>query len=366
MSEKLKVERELLSPPGDDILESIQHIKMSQAELADRLGKTPSKVNDLITGKEPITYNTALQLEKVLGIEAQFWLNREMNYRTKLARIEQDEVLESDIEWLAQQPVKELRKCGFIKIAVHGATMVSEALEFYGVVNIEKWKSRYINDYATAAYRKSEAHETALGSMAAWLRMGELKMQAMQLPPYDKEAFKSALQEIKRIVEKQPDDFAKQLQQKCAKAGVAVIYTLCLPKAPVSGATRWFRANPLIQLTDRHKTNDHFWFTFYHEAGHVLLHGKKEAFFEEFEGYKPDKQKEEEANNFAAKYLLPESFEDELPFKIIDEDVETIAKKYKTHPGIVVGRLQHNGLVKYSFGNKHKAKVDLFRAIKIN
>src|SRR6185437_11374649 len=119
-------------------------------------------------------------------------------------------------------------------------------------------------------------------------------------------------------------------------------------------------------LTDRHKTNDHFWFTFYHEAAHVLLHPKKEVFFEEFEGYKPDKQKEGEANAFAAKYLLPESFQDELPFKIIDEDVVIIAKKYKTHPGIVVGRLQHNGLVKYSFGNNFKAKIDLFSATRIN
>ena len=96
MSEQLKVERELLSPPGDDILETIENIKMSQAELADRLSKTPSKVHDLITGKEPVTYNTALQLEKVLGIDAQFWLNREMNYRTKLARIEQEEALENE------------------------------------------------------------------------------------------------------------------------------------------------------------------------------------------------------------------------------------------------------------------------------
>lgn len=146
MSEQLKAERELLSPPGDDILETIEHIKMSQAELADRLSKTPSKVHDLITGKEPITYNTALQLEKVLGIEAQFWLNREMNYRTKLVRLEQEEGLENDKEWLLQQPIKELKKCGYFKEEKPGPGMVAEALEFYAVVNTEKWKSRYIND----------------------------------------------------------------------------------------------------------------------------------------------------------------------------------------------------------------------------
>ena len=357
----LQLERELLSPPGDTILETIEYLKMSQAELADRLGKTAPKVNDLISGKEPITYNTALQLEKVLGIDAEFWLNREMNYRTKLARLEQEEALVEAKDWLKQQPVKVLQQQGYIEAQKPDSTMVQEVLEFYGVVSVEKWETRYIDEYTTAAYRKSTAHHAALGSMAAWLRMGELELQKMQLPAYDKDLFKQALEENKELVRQHPADFAQQLQQRCARAGVGVVYTPCLPKAPVSGATRWFRSNPLIQLTDRHKTNDQFWFTFYHEAGHVLLHPKKEVFFEEFEGYKPDAEKEKEANRFAARHLLPDSFEKELPFRIIEEDAVTIAQKYNTHPAIVVGRLQHKGLVKYTFGNKFKVKVDLFQ-----
>ncbi len=356
----LQIERELLSSPGDTILETIEYIKMSQAELADRLGKTASKVHDLITGKEPITYNTALQLEKVLGIDASFWLNREMNYRTKLARIEQEEASEEAKVWLKQQPIKELKNCGYIKAVKPGAAMVSEALEFYGVVNTAKWQSRYIDDFATAAYRKSELHQTALAGMAAWLRMGELDMQKMQLPEYDKDAFKKSLDDIKKLVVLQPDDFAQQLQHICAKAGVAVVYTLCLPKAPVCGATRWFRSNPLIQLTDRHKSNDQFWFTFYHEAGHVLLHGKKELFLEDFAGYNPDTEKEDEANTFASKHLLPEKAIDELPNSFTEEDIIAIAHKYNTHPAIVIGRVQHLKMAPYSFGSHLKIKINLF------
>ena len=117
---ELSIERELLSPPGDTILETIEHIKMSQAELADRLGKTASKVHDLITGKEPITYNTALQLEKVLGIDAQFWLKREINYRTKLARIEQEEALEdAKKKYVGQEPNILALPMTFKKAAVH-------------------------------------------------------------------------------------------------------------------------------------------------------------------------------------------------------------------------------------------------------
>ena len=96
---KLTDERELLSKPGDTILETVQHLRMSQVELARRMGKTASKINDLISGKEPITPKTAFQLEKVLGIDAEFWLNREMLYRQKLLRLEQKEALKNCIDW---------------------------------------------------------------------------------------------------------------------------------------------------------------------------------------------------------------------------------------------------------------------------
>ena len=89
MTEELKVERELLSPPGDDIPEIIESIKMNRIQLAELLEETISEVNNLITGEGVVTSNIALKLQKILGVDAQFWLNREMNYRTKLIRIEQ-------------------------------------------------------------------------------------------------------------------------------------------------------------------------------------------------------------------------------------------------------------------------------------
>jgi addiction module HigA family antidote len=355
-----KSERELLSHPGDTILETIEQLRMSQVELAGRLGKTPSKVNDLISSKEPITYNTALQLEKVLGIDAQFWLNREMIYRTKLARIEQAEKMEDDLGWLKTQPVNELKKYGFIISPKKDANMVRETLEFYGVADSSIWEHRYINDYVNTSYRKSNAHKDSLANIAAWLRMGELEMQKMVIPEYDKDRFRKVLEDVKGLVKNHPSDYSKQLRKLCAEAGVAVVYTMSLPKAPVSGATRWFRGNPLIQLTDRHKTNDQFWFSFFHEAGHVVLHGKKELFLEEFEGYKTDADKEEEANRFAEKFLLPANFENLLPGKVTEAEVVEIAEKFKTNPGIVVGRLQRMGLLSWSKGNQFKVKVNLF------
>lgn len=360
MSTKLKDARELLSKPGDSILETITHLKMSQVELAERMGRTSPKVNDIITGKEPITNKTALQLEKVLGIDAQFWLNLEMIYRDKLQRIEEEEYLETYMDWLRVQPIKELQKCGYIKTDKPGPQMAEEMLRFYGVATPDQWHTLYVNHYGSASFRKSEIFKTSLGSMAAWLRMGELEMRKLNLGEYNKEKFKEVLKQARELASQHPENFSNQLKELCAEAGVAVVYTLCLPKSPVSGATRWIGGNPLIQITDRYKTNDHFWFTFFHEAGHVLLHGKKQVFLEDFDGYEVDQKKEEEANSFSSKWLLPDDFLNKLPSKINESDIEDIAEKYNMHPGIIVGRLQRYKKVPYSFGTRYKAKVSLF------
>lgn len=359
MSSNTKIERELLTKPGDSILETLEYLKMSQAELAERIGKTPSKVNDLISGKAPVTVNTAMQLEKVLGIDMQFWLNREMHYREKLARIEQEEFLEQCIEWVKVQPYKELHKLGHLKTGKLGTEMVDECLQFYGVASPTQWQSIYVDGYVNTNYRKSPVQVTLLSSMAAWLRIGELKLQKEQLPEYNKESFKAVLIELKSLVESQPEDFAIQLKSKCAAVGLAVIFSSSLPKAPISGAARWIGGTPVIQITDRYKTNDQFWFTFYHEAGHILLHGKKDVFIEELDGIDNDEKKETEANDFARDLLLPDSFIDLVIGEVDDRLIRKIARNYLTHPGIVVGRLQNLKIVPHYFGVNFKAKVNL-------
>lgn len=357
---KLEAARVLLIKPGDTILETIKSLKVSQVELAARMDITAPKVNDLISGKEPITIKTATKLEKVLGISKQFWLNSEMSYRNELSQIEQEEFLEQCIEWAKEQPHKELRKCNYIKAEKVGVEMVDDLLKFYGVANPKAWEEVYIDHHFSTSYRKSNNHTTSLAGIAAWLRIGEIEMKEMSLPEYNKPLFKKSLEKIKKLVKDHPADFDKKLKKLCADAGVALVYTPCLPKAPVSGATRWKGDNPLIQISDRYKTNDTFWFTFFHEAGHVILHGKKETFIDQFAEFKSVPEKEKEADNFACEHLLPETAIDELPEDIEPDDIVALASKYKTHPAIVVGRLQHLKIVDYYFGHNFKEKIKLF------
>jgi Zn-dependent peptidase ImmA (M78 family) len=149
-----------------------------------------------------------------------------------------------------------------------------------------------------------------------------------------------------------PDDFFTRLQALCHEAGVKVVYTPCLPHAPMNGCTRWLGDTPLIQLSGRHKRNDIFWFTFFHEAGHILKHGKKEIFLEEEGNNRHDKEKEAEADRFAVEHTFTEAEEQQVieALPLLPVDIEKFAKKFNTHPAIIVGRLARKGYYHDSFG----------------
>ncbi|MCH7764861.1 MAG: HigA family addiction module antidote protein, partial [Candidatus Marinimicrobia bacterium] len=305
MSTDLQLRRELLSPPGDTLKESIDEIGMSQAELAERMGRPKEKINDIIKGREPITMNTAIKLERVLGIPVSFWMKREFTYREELARIDQLTELEKMVSWMRSFPITELKKMDWLPKINDSIRLSDELLGFFGIASPVEWEEIYIKNEISVAFRTSLANYNSPHAVSAWLRMGELENAKNDLPDFDKKKFKQMLHEIKDLVMTQPPDFHHQLKDRCHDCGVGVVYTQTLPKAPINGATRWLYGNPVIQLSDRFKSNDQFWFSFYHEAGHVLLHGKKEVFLENTKTNQDD-EKEIAANEFALKYLCPQ------------------------------------------------------------
>ncbi len=361
MASELQLKKELLSPPGDTIQETIDTIGMSQAELAERIGRPKEKLNDIIKGKEPITQKTALSLERVLGIPVSFWIKRESEYREELMRIEQQEFLQGCIDWANMFPLLDLKKLNFLPDTRNKSKLAENLLRFFQVASPKQWEQIYIDETVNAAFKISLANTSSPYAISAWLRIGEIKARKLNLPDFDKTEFKEALLKIKDIVKQQPNDFKEQLIKLCNSCGVAILFTKCLSKAPISGATWWKGNSPIIQLSGRYKTNDSFWFAFYHESGHILKHGKKEVFLENIEGTVVDIEKEKEADQFAQKHLFPEAALNELKsiFNISQADIIEFAERYNTHPAVIVGQLQHHKVLKYSQGNEFKIPIDL-------
>ncbi|MFM2387550.1 MAG: hypothetical protein RL660_2307 [Bacteroidota bacterium] len=362
MATKLEIAKSLLSPPGDTIQEHIDFIGMSQAELAERMGRPKEKINDVIKGREPISTATAFQLEKVLGISASFWLNREKTYRKELYELQQQEELERQKGWLCAFPINEMRKYAWIPDTKEKHTSVDNLLKFFSVASTEEWERIYVDEEVSVAFKISLAHTKSPHAISAWLRKGEIQAKEIDVAEFDKKKFKEAMAEIKEVAFLMPDNYTKQLRNICAKCGVAVVLTQNLPKAPISGATRWFHNKPIIQLSGRFRTNDHFWFTFFHEAAHIILHGKKDIFLENVEGTETDQEKEEEANAFAAKILLTENELQQIidAAPLTEKMIYEFANKFRTPPGVIIGRLQHLKLIPFHIGNSFRRKIDLF------
>jgi addiction module HigA family antidote len=335
-----------ISLPGDTILDMLGERGWKQAEFAERIGFTTKHVSQLINGKSAITEDAAIRLERVLGSSARFWMNRESQYREALAREVELEALKNDVEWLKDIPVAHMVKCQWMDECKSKAAQVAEALKFFGVASVDAWRSKYATPLA--AFRASEKFDKQPGAVAAWLRQGERRANEIRTLPFDKATFKVTLESLRALTnEADPNVFVPALVEACAVAGVAVVFEPTPAKCPVSGATRWIAADKaLLMLSLRHKSNDHLWFSFFHEAGHLLLHGKKMLFIETKE---LDGKQEDEANQFAANVLIPKQYEERL--MLLGHAalaIRAFAKEVGVAPGIILGRMQKDGLIPWA------------------
>lgn len=346
-----------VSPPGETLLETLETLGMSQADLAERTGKAIKTINEIVQGKAPITPETALQFERVLGVPARFWNNREQRYRESLAQAGERERLQAHVGWLKQAPVKAMCQLGWIRCLADEIEQLREVLQFFGVASPDQWQAIWLSPQAS--FRCSPAFEADPVAVAAWLRRGEFEAQRLPCEAYDVARFRAALTEVRQLTQQPPEVFQAELIRLCATAGVAVVFVPELPKVHVSGATRWLTpTKALIQLSLRHKSDDHLWFTFFHEAGHILHHGKRE-FFIDIDDRDGD-DKEQAADKFAADCLIPapqwRRFARQTRYS--KEQILAFAAEAGVAPGIVVGRLQHDKLLPPSHCNDLKRRLD--------
>lgn len=348
-----------VSPPGSTLLDLLEERGMAQNELADRTGLTPKTINEIIKAKAPITPDTALKLERSLGVPADFWLAREQHFQEWLARNRAEEEQAHAVDWLGKLPVKSLVKAGLVARARSKGEQVGELLRFFGVASPAAWSDVYASPQAS--FRRSRAFESDVGATAAWLRMGELQAQLIKSEPYHADRFRLALKAAVPLTRRPFAEVAEALRLSCAGAGVAVALVPGVEGCRASGVARWLSpSKALIQLSDRHKTEDHLWFTFFHEAAHVLLHGKKAVFMDDGGG---ESSEEQEADRFAQDLLVPPreyaAFRATVTETIGRSAVEEFAARIGVAPGIIVGRLHHERALSFKRLNELKVRLEL-------
>lgn len=347
--------------PGETLVETIEELGMSQAELAQRMGRPLQMISEIIQGKKAITAETALQLERATGVPANFWNSSQRNYEATLARLAEERELAPESSWLKQFPLKVLIERGWIPQFDSPAEQLRALLNFFGVAGIKEWKALW--RAPEVAFRKSGAFEANPMAASAWLRQGERVAQQIRTEPYQQDRFIKALYDIRRLTTLTAEEFVPRAIELCRSAGVALVFVPELPATRAYGATRWLTPNKaMLQLSLRGKTDDFLWFTFFHEGAHILKHGKRDVFIESKDSSNDPAilRKEEEANTFASDFLIPKPAFNQLrqQKRFTTHTVQCFADQLGIAPGIVVGRLQHERLLARTHLNGLKRHID--------
>ncbi len=339
------------SPPGATVASLIKKKGIALPQLGDAIGIDSEDVERLLAGSLVIDSLMAQELSSALGGSAGFWLKRESDYREALVRSREMEPK----NWIKQFPLREMKQWGWI---TKSDDDFNELLSFFGVNSPRIWHGKYKDQIGDYAFRM--AHGAArIGLVTAWLRRSEQLAETIACKSWDPNEFRRVLNQCKPLsYERDPSLFIPRLQSLCAGAGVAVAFARSPTGSGISGATRFITPKKaLLCLSLRHLSDDHLWFTFFHEAGHLLFHKKTTVHLEGDSN--STEQQEREANEFARETLVPREFRASLiAAKTSRYEIARLARRLHISPGILVGQLQKDGLIPFNRMNNMKRRYE--------
>jgi HTH-type transcriptional regulator/antitoxin HigA len=342
------------SPPGDTINSVLQAKGLSLDAFMKAMGLADREASGLLSGAVAITPSIAASLSKAVGSTARFWLERQKQYQTSIKELN---LMTPDLaHWVSTFPLKAMIDSGWLPRPASKDDAPFELFDYFAVSSIKEWKEKYLVRLGKTQFRTSEAFENNIAATTAWIRHGELLADAMPCKAWNPKGFAESLRGLKALTkENEPSIFIPQLQQECAKHGVAVVIARCAPGCAASGATCMLDDNrALLLLSGRFLTDDQFWFSFFHEAGHLVLHGK-EPHVEEKNSSSPER--EAEANFFAQSVILdPEGDQGLSSLAVNKFSISRFARRCDVSPGLIVGQLQNRKKVSPTTFNNFKIR----------
>lgn len=329
--------------PGVTLKDTIDAMGMSQVELAERTGLSPKHINEIVKNKSAVTPDTAIKLSTVFGMSASFWNNLQKKYDETCACLSLEENLEKERSILARFTCYvELAKWGYVEKTTSPRQKALNLYKFFGVSSLD-----LVPNVQSVAFRKAKKKNLNRESLAAWLRCGEIDAKKINVREFDRGLLKASIDKLRALTREEPKVFSRALTDLCSAFGVAVVLIPYFKNTHVCGAARWINDRPIIQLSLRGSYSDIFWFTFFHELGHIFKHGKKDQFVDLEAGYNQiDEEKEREADNFAQNTLIPRA--EYIQFKsnesniLSSKAIKKFADDINISPAIIAGRLSHD------------------------
>lgn len=335
-----------MSPPGETVQELLQRSNVEASDVLRHANLTSNQLRKLFSGSLAIDAILAKRLGELFGASEEYWLNREAQYRADIRHIQISETSDEAKSWLAQLPVADMAKFGWVLQGRTVAERTHNALDFFGVESIQAWKFRYQRSLAVAAFRSTSAFETNPASVTAWLRQAQRLADEQACEPWNPDKLRSKLLTIRKLTrQKSPSKFLPFLTKVFSDCGVAFVVVRSPKGCRASGATQFLDAQTaMLAVSFRYLADDQFWFTLFHEIGHLLLHGQDVLFLED--GSDVTEVEETEANNFAANALIPERLNSLLyEVRLQSKSIIRLAGRLGVSPGVLVGQMQNRGIL---------------------
>ena len=355
MATNQEIYSDLAVPPGVYLTEIAEEMGLSQAELARRMGRPVQVISEIANGIKSITPDTALQLEQVLGVPAHIWAGLETEYQLTKARSEAAVQIEQETDLAVRFPYPEMAKLGWVKPTRRRTEKVVELRRFFNVASLRNLPG--VRAYAPA-FRQSTKATLSHEALVAWLRGGALEAEKIETAAFDRAKARLIVPALRPMTREEPERFLPKLRWQLAQTGIAFVLLPHFPKTYTNGATFWLSSSKaVVMMSVRGSWADIFWFSLFHELGHILLHDKRHTFLEDGLEDSGWKKQEDEADEFAQEALVPpaswRAFVQAKDFS--PESMASFADELGIAPGIIVGRLQHDGLLPHNH-HSHRAR----------
>lgn len=338
-------------PPGETIKEQLSFRSMSQKEFALRMGLTEKHVTNLLKGRVQLTSNVAMRLESVLGVPAVFWENLEALYRETLLKVEAENQLEADVEIAKKLPCPDMVKNGWISSSKNSYDKVVILRKFFEVSTLQLINNPAINRIACRRFSSGDKSDY---SLLAWAQQAKIEARNCNTAPINISGLKKIIPTIRSMSVSSPEVFCPELRNLFSDNGIALIFLPHIKDSALHGASFYDGKKIVVGLTVRGKYADKFWFSLFHEIAHIIYGHIGQA-----NGTSDDDEKK--ADLFARETLVPsESLKSFVQDRIFTTDaLIQFADSINIDVGILVGRLQHDGVIRHNQFNNLKRQYIL-------
>ncbi len=349
---------ELISHPGETLLEYLKERNMSQEELACRTCFSKKHISEVINGKKGISTELAKALEYALGVPMSFWVNLQSAYNEELVVYhEQNNISDEELSVLSKlkDVIKVGEKYGVLEQELKKEARLFELRNICGLSNLLAIPNVF--SVKERAFRKASSVEVDPTILYVWLAISEKHAENNEpKKEYNENTLRNSLDRIKKCMFLENQDAVIKLQAIFEECGIVFHVMEFVKGAPVQGYIKKQNNKLLLTMTTRRKFADEFWFTLFHEIGHILNNDLVKDYRIDFEN---KNIAETIADDFAKNELINQKdFDNFLGNGDYSEQaVIKFAKSQRVKPFVVAGRLQKH-FNNYKLLNNLKEKYE--------